>query len=197
MAKINNSKKIIVAMTIIGALMISLTIPSQLYALDNNNIKDLGLDESTIVGKILSKFENVNPLKKSAFDITSKGVDSNGNPYMKVKGIAGSSVPIQQDKIYAYVFVTNTDGIYAVASHYVEDSTEVKSDINWHAHQVTLDTNSCISSINDKGKASLSGNTIKVLDTSKPSEVTKAITAELTIEKTGICVSQVFDSLPQ
>ncbi len=131
---------------------------------------------------------------KSAFDITSKGVDPQGNPFMKVKGIAGSVIPLQKDKIYAYVFITDK-GVYAVASHSIEDSTEVRSDLQWHAHKVTLNTANCITAITEDGDASLQGQTVKVLNTDKPIKLQNVLTAELTIGSSGPCVTKVFDQL--
>ncbi len=150
-------------------------------------------DLNSILDKAFSLFGK-DFLIKSAFDITNKGVDSQGNPFMKVKGIAGSVIPLQKDKIYAYVFITDK-GIYAVASHAIEDSTEVRSDLQWHAHKVTLNTANCITSITEDGDASLRGQIVKVLNTAKPINLQNVLTAELTIGNSGPCVTKVFDQL--
>ena len=150
-------------------------------------------DLNSILDKAFSLFGK-DPLTKSAFDITSKGVDSQGNPFLKVKGIAGSVIPLQKDKIYAYVFITDK-GIYAVTSHSIEDSTEVRSDLQWHAHKVVLNTANCITAITEDGDASLQGQTVKVLNTDKPIKLQNVLTAELTIGSSGPCVTKVFDQL--
>ena len=150
-------------------------------------------DLNAILDKAFSLFGK-DPITKSAFDITSKGVDSQGNPFLKVKGIAGSAIPLQKDKIYAYVFITDK-GIYAVASHSIEDSTEVRSDLQWHAHKVTLSSTNCITAISEDGDASLQGQTVKVLNTAKPINLQNVLTAELTIGSSGPCVTKVFDQL--
>jgi len=171
--------------TILAGLLIFSTISQGSFALQPNS--DSLLDKfKSFLGKDI--------FKKSAFDITSKGVDSQGNPFMKVKGIAGSSIPSQTDKIYAYVFITDK-GVYAVASHAIEDSTEVGSDLRWHAHKVTLDSNNCITSITEDGDADLKIRTVKVLNTDKPLNLQSVLTAELTIGSNGPCVTKVFDQL--
>ena len=172
--------------TIIAGLLIFSTISQSSFAL-LPNIDSLLDEAKSFLGK-------KDPFKKSAFDITTKGIDSQGNPFMKIKGIAGSSKPTQADKIYAYVFITDK-GIYAVASHSVEDSTEVGSDLKWHAHKVTLNSNNCITSITEDGDADLRLHTVKVLNTDKPINLQSVLTAELTIGNNGPCVTKVFDQL--
>src|SRR5687768_12659934 len=81
------------------------------------------------------------------FDLQSFGIDDSGNPYVRVAGTAGGSIPAPgSNDIYAYVLVTDT-GIFAVASHEIEDSSEVGSDLAWHAHLVMLDGNNCITDL--------------------------------------------------
>jgi hypothetical protein len=118
-----------------------------------------------------------------------------GTPSLTVEGTAGGTVPTETGDIYAYVFVTDA-GIFAVTSHPgIEDSTEVGDDVNWHAHQVTLDSNNCVTSINDNGIAVLSGDTVSVTGTSATS-TSQVLTVVLSVNDEGdICVKHVFDSL--
>ena len=133
------------------------------------------------------------------------GIDDDGNPFLTVKGTAGGTIPDEEGDIYAYVFFTD-DGIYAVTSHPgIEDSDEVGDDEEWHAHKVTLDEDSCVTSLEEDGNASLDGNTVTVEDTDAE-EVSEVLTAVLSAEKKGegdndtgeddtaICVANVFDS---
>lgn len=128
-----------------------------------------------------------------------------GNPILTVKGTAGGTVPDEEGDIYAYVFFTD-DGVYAVTSHPgIEDSDEVGDDEEWHAHKVTLDGDSCVTSLEEDGNALLDGNTVTVEDTDAE-EVSEVLTAVLSAEKKGegdndigeddtaICVAKVFDS---
>ena len=137
--------------------------------------------------------------------ITDFGIDGDDNPFLTVEGTAGGTVPDETGDIYAYVFFTD-DGVYAVTSHPgIEDSDEVGDDEEWHAHKVTLDGDSCVTSLEEDGNASLDGNTVTVEDTDAE-EVSEVLTAVLSAEKKGegdndtgeddtaICVAKVFDS---
>ena len=121
------------------------------------------------------------------FDINSFGRDSQGNPYLTVFGNAGETVPEQAGVIYAYIFFTD-NGIYAVTSHVLEDSTEVGNDVKWHAHKITLLDDTCVTSVLEDGWAVVEGKRVTVAG-SGASSVSSVMTAELT----GICVTEVFD----
>ncbi|MGQ0798072.1 MAG: hypothetical protein ACT4OI_09475 [Methanobacteriota archaeon] len=128
-----------------------------------------------------------------SFQITSFGM-SGGNPSLTVQGVAGATIPNAVGDIYAYAFVTAA-GIFAVTSHPgIEDSTEVGDDVIWHAHQATLD-GTCVTSINDNGVASLSGNTVVVTGTGA-SSVSAVLTAVLSVnDEGGVCLRHVFSSM--
>jgi hypothetical protein len=136
---------------------------------------------------------NLTPSAPADFDILQFGLDGHGDPRLKVAGKAGGTRPTDPNTIYAYVFVTD-QGLFAVASHEVEDSTEVTNDLEWHAHKVTLDENNCISGIEETGDARLHGNKVEVRNTGATS-VSSVLTVQLNISDAGICVTRVFDSL--
>lgn len=76
-----------------------------------------------------------------SFKIRSFGMDKNGNPYLTVKGVAGSEAPHEEGVIFAYAFVTDA-GLYAVTSHIGNDTPgEEHDDLEWHAHKIVLDGN--------------------------------------------------------
>lgn len=130
------------------------------------------------------------------FDIRRVGITDTGKLRMVVQGEAGGTKPSsadQDDLVYAYVFVTNV-GIIAATSHRAEDSGQVGNDLAWHSHRVTLDSNNCVSSIEDFGKARTSGQNLYVANTGATS-IDAALTAELTING-GVCVTAVWDSAP-
>jgi len=117
------------------------------------------------------------------------------SPSLTVEGTAGGTTPDEAGHIFAYVFFTD-DGIYAVTSHPgIEDSNEVKDDADWHAHLVQLNGDNCVTSLKEKGKAELDGNTVSVEKT-KATEVTKVLTADLVAEGDNVCVEEVFDQKP-
>lgn len=129
------------------------------------------------------------------FDITSAGITDKNILSMEVAGKAGRTTPSdpsQANLVYAYVFITDV-GVIAVTSHQAEDSGQVKNDLKWHAHLVTLDDDSCITSIQDFGDAKLKDSTINVRHTGATS-VSQVLTAELTISGSAVCVKQVWDS---
>jgi hypothetical protein len=114
---------------------------------------------------------------------------------MYVEGVAGGTTPHHagaENLIYAYVFLTDA-GTNAVTSHMREDSHQVEHDIEWHSHLVELDENSCITSITDAGKANLHKNRISVMRTDA-TVLTGVMTAELTANDDGTCVTKIFDS---
>lgn len=130
------------------------------------------------------------------FDIRRAGITDTGKLRIVVQGEAGGTKPSgsgQEDKVYAYVFVTDV-GIVAVTSHRAEDSGQVGNDLAWHAHRVTLDSNNCVSSIEDFGRATLNGQNVYVGKTGAKS-IDAVLTAELTVDS-GVCVSAVWDSAP-
>jgi hypothetical protein len=129
------------------------------------------------------------------FEITSFQINGKGNLRMYVEGVAGGTTPHHagaENLIYAYVFLTDA-GIYAVTSHMGEDSHQVEHDIEWHSHLVELDENNCITSITDAGKANLHKNRISVMQTDA-TILTGVMTAELTANDDGTCVTKIFDS---
>ena len=131
------------------------------------------------------------------FDIRQVGITSDGNLRLTVDGTVGGTTPSSSSEsnlVYAYVFLTD-DGIIAVTSHQAEDSNQVGNDLEWHSHRVTLDSNFCVTSIEDYGKAKLHGDTLTVLHTDATS-VDGALTAELTISDGQVCVSDVWDTAP-
>jgi len=131
------------------------------------------------------------------FDIRQVGITADGNLRLTVDGTVGDTIPSAQsqaDLVYAYVFITN-DGIIAVTSHQAEDSNQVGNDLEWHSHRVTLDSNFCVTSIEDYGKAKLHGDRLDVLQTDATT-VSGALTAELTISGSQVCVSDVWDTAP-
>lgn len=121
------------------------------------------------------------------FDINNFGVNSQDGPYLTVYGDAGGTVPGQVGIIYAYIFFTD-DGIYAVTSHVLEDSTETGNDIQWHAHKITLLDNRCITSVLEDGWAVVEGKPVTVAGTNASS-----ISSVMTAEVTGNCITEVFD----
>ena len=131
------------------------------------------------------------------FDIRRAGITDTGKLRMVVQGEAGGTRPSgadQADLVYAYVFVTDV-GIVAVTSHRAEDSGQVGNDLAWHSHRVTLDSNNCVSSIQDFGKARLNDHSVYVGNTGATS-IDAVLTAELTIDG-GVCVTAVWDSAPE
>lgn len=128
------------------------------------------------------------------FKIKKFGIHDH-TPFLTVDGKAGGSKPTDHKTIYAYVFKTN-DGIFGVVSHFGKDSPQQSGpgDTRYHAHKVTLDKKNCITSLKDEGKPSISGHTVKVLDTDA-SKVKGVLTAKLTASSSHhICVTKVFDS---
>lgn len=129
------------------------------------------------------------------FKIENFGIQTNGNPFITVKGTAGGTIPDKSGHIFAYVFVTDK-GTFAVTSHPgIEDSTEVKDDAAWHAHKVKLNDKNCVTDLKEDGKAKLKGDTVSVKQI-KPTEVTNVLTADLIVKNDQPCVETVFDSKP-
>ena len=127
------------------------------------------------------------------FDIRGAGVDDNGDPYIRVSGVAGGTTSETEGTIFAYVFITDA-GIYAVTSHGgIEDSTEVGDDEQYHAHLVTLDNDNCVTSIEEDGNAGLHNKRVTITGTDA-TEFNQVLTVELTASDDGICVTEVFDT---
>jgi hypothetical protein len=126
------------------------------------------------------------------FDIGLFGINDDGNPYLRVKGRGGGTVPEGHGTIYGYVFVTNA-GTYAVTSHLGNDTPgEEHEDKKWHAHKVVLDENSCVSSITPDGESRIVNKTVIMLETPATS-LSKVMTVELTEQDDTTCVTEVFD----
>jgi hypothetical protein len=132
-------------------------------------------------------------LNENDFKIKDFGI-KDGKPWLTVEGKAGASKPENASQVYAYAFVTDK-GIFAVASHGVEDSAEVANDTQWHAHGVTLDEKKC-AKLNDDGNAEVNGE-IKVANITA-TKVDTVMTALLGINNAdaSVCVEKVFDSAP-
>lgn len=133
-----------------------------------------------------------NQPNEADFKIKDFGV-KDGKPWVTVEGKAGASTPENASQIYAYAFVTDK-GIFAVASHGVEDSAEVQNDTAWHAHGVTLDEKKCVSDLNDDGTAAVT-DTVEIGNTTA-TKVDTVMTALLGINNAdaSVCVEKVFDS---
>lgn len=135
-----------------------------------------------------------NTFNEADFRIKDFGV-KDGTPWLSVEGKARESTPENASQIYAYAFVTDK-GIYAVASHGVEDSAEVENDTEWHSHGVTLDENNCVSKLNDDGDAEVN-DMVKVTNVTV-TKVDKVMTAQLGINNAdaSVCVEKVIDFAP-
>ena len=126
------------------------------------------------------------------FDIKQVEINNKGEPSLTVVGDAGGTIPTDPTKVYAYVFFASDGSIYAVTSHEAEDSSEVPSDLKWHAHRVELDGSGCVTGLFEDGRANVVGDTVMVKGVSV-SGIDAAAAVELTING-GVCVSGGFDS---
>jgi hypothetical protein len=133
-------------------------------------------------------------LNEADFKIKDFGI-KDGKPWLSVEGKSGASTPQNASQIYAYAFVTDK-GIFAVASHGTEDSSEVANDTQWHSHGVTLDDKNCVSKLNEDGDAEVN-DTVGVANTNA-TKVDKVMTAQLGINNADakVCVEKIFDSKP-
>ena len=122
------------------------------------------------------------------FVIQNFGMGADGNPFLTVKGKAGGTVPQEENLGYAYVFLTD-DGTYAVTSDWMYPK--------WHTHEMTLDNNNCIGSIDMKGGAEVTDK-VKLTKTNA-TKVKKVMTAAFRIsDKDGsICADKIFDIAPR
>jgi hypothetical protein len=143
---------------------------------------------ATLMMITASKVNAVDP----NFEIKKFGIDQNGDPFLTVEGTAGGTKPTEPNQVFAYVFDTD-NGIFAVASHKFEDSTEVKNDLNWHAHKIKLDSNKCITSLKEQGDALLKGDKVSVENIDQVSKVKDAFAVELEKADGKVCVK---NSLP-
>ena len=139
----------------------------------------------------------VDPAVPADFDIRKFGIKTFQGaryPYLKVAGHAGGTQPDPATSdILAYVFVTDA-GVFAVASHGFNDSSEQMGDpdLTWHAHKVTLDAQNCISSIDETGEEGLTRKRVFLAE-SGATTVSKVLTARLTVDAGSVCVAQVYD----
>jgi len=137
---------------------------------------------------------NVNAGDDPNFQIKKFGIDQNDEPFLTVEGKAGGTTTDEPNKGFAYVLDTDA-GIFAVASHNFEDSTEVKDDVDWHAHKIKLDSDSCITSLKEKGDALLRGDKVSVENIDQVSKVKGALTVSLEKADGKVCAT-VIDSKP-
>jgi hypothetical protein len=114
---------------------------------------------------------------------------------MEVAGEAGSTVPTDQRHVFAYVFLIEGCGTdlcgYAVTSHFPEDSTEVGSDIEWHAHYVEV-TAGCVSLLTEDGDAELSGSEVSVNGAKGKVFAGASVVLQIDLE-TGVCIQNIID----
>jgi hypothetical protein len=113
---------------------------------------------------------------------------------MTVRGTAGGTVPDDATDVYAYVWVTDA-GAIGVTSHAAEDSDDVGTDLEWHAHYLTLD-GSCVIGEEDAGVPVMSGNTITLSGTTATSTSGALAAVASFDEELDLCVKKVFDSFP-
>ncbi len=119
---------------------------------------------------------------------------------LTVDGTAGATVPESSGDIYVYAFATSAveNGntvVYVVASHDFVDHPEQsgEGDLTWHAHKAVLDSNFCISSMDNTPTASLSGNTVAITDAELTGTLTMAFTGVFTETSLGTCPIHIFD----
>ena len=86
-----------------------------------------------------------------------------------------------------HLFITD-NGTFAVSSDWMYPQ--------WHTHEITLDKNNCIVSMNYNGDAEVS-DLVKVTKISAIN-VEKVMTAEFTLSdsEASICATKIFDSAP-
>ena len=143
---------------------------------------------TSILNSVAFAGANKSELHKDDFMIKDFGVGNDGNPFLTVVGNPGRSTPQNENTGYAYIFETDK-GTYAVTSDWMYPK--------WHAHEITLDENNCIGSMDMKGGAEVS-NMVKVTRTNA-TVVDKVMTAEFSINSDdgSICPTKIFDSAPQ
>lgn len=114
---------------------------------------------------------------------------------MEVAGEAGGTVPADQRHVFAYVFFIeecSTDlCAYAVTSHFPEDSSEVGSDIEWHAHYAEV-TGDCVSLLTEDGDAELSGSEVSVNGAKGKVFAGATVVFQIDLE-VGVCVQNILD----
>jgi hypothetical protein len=160
-----------------------------------NSKKKLSLAAIMAISALLcAGTNNVLAQNEADFKIKEFGI-KDGKPWLSVEGKAGASTPQNASQIFAYAFVTDK-GIFAAASHGVEDSSEVTNDTEWHSHGVTLDDKNCVSKLNEDGDAEVT-DTISIANTNA-TKLDKVMTAQLGINNAdaSVCVEKVFDSKP-
>ncbi|HEY7228568.1 MAG TPA: hypothetical protein VH481_10635 [Nitrososphaeraceae archaeon] len=121
------------------------------------------------------------------FVIKDFGIGDDGNPYIAVEGTAGGTKPEIENHGYAYVFTTDK-GTYAVASDWMYSQ--------WHAHQLTLDKNNCVTSMDMVGGADVK-DVVKLTKTNA-TKIDKVMTADFAIDNSdgSICATRIFDYFP-
>jgi len=124
------------------------------------------------------------------------------NLSLTVAGTAGATLPAYSGDIYVYAFVTSETPaiagdtvVYLAASHDFLDDPEQsgEGDLTWHAHKAVLDSNFCISSMDNTPTASLSGSTVDITDAELTGTLTMAFTGVFTETSLGTCPIHVFD----
>jgi hypothetical protein len=107
------------------------------------------------------------------FDIRQGAFDKDGNAFIRVQGTAGGTPSgTGCNPAYAYVFAFANGDHFAVASHdCFSDSSEGNGGSDWHAHEITVSTNTgstghfaCLTGANDNGDASVDGHRVTLLN---------------------------------
>ena len=139
------------------------------------------------IHKIAFAQEKKANFNQADFIIKDFGMGDDGNPYIAVEGTAGGTKPESENHGFAYVFTTDI-GTYAVASDWMYSQ--------WHAHELTLDKNNCVQSMNMKGGADVR-DVVKLTKTNA-TKIDKVMTADFAINNSdgSICAIKIFDSSP-
>ncbi len=142
---------------------------------------------------------------KHSPDLRIEAVDlTDGTITITSAGTAGGTIPDNGSDVYAYIVIGNDgDVAYALASHDVEDSGDVGSDLEWHGHLITgLGADhkgvpgNCITSLEDAGIVGLSGSDYTLDGTSLITvDAVLSVVANVDrFETEGVCIKHVFDS---
>ena len=147
------------------------------------------IPNNAIINNIAFASQDESKFNEDDFMIKDFGMGNDGNPFLTVKGIAGRTVPQEENLGYAYVFVTN-EGIYAVSSDWMYTK--------WHTHELKLDEKNCVESMNMNAGAGADINDAVKVTKTNATKLDKVMTAEFTIgNKDGsVCVTKIFDSAP-
>lgn len=147
------------------------------------------IPHNTLINNIAFASQDKSKFNEDDFMIKDFGIGNDGNPFLTVKGIAGRTVPQEENLGYAYVFVTN-EGTYAVSSDWMYTK--------WHTHELKLDENTCVISMNMNPEVGADvGEAIKVTKTNA-TNLDKVMTVEFAISEANgsICADKIFDSAP-